>query len=158
MPTGECLTVCFHRWSDFGAMWSLVSIRISGGSLVLTRYLREKIEALIPEWYGELEQSFAVKRRELKCPPGQSDRKKYLRQWIVKEEKSERRRGGCHYEIGTRKSRLAMRQTEMAWRRPRRSFSHYREIEIAGFETKGDLHLINPCRFLAAKELFAKGA
>lgn len=58
----------------------VIGISTSGGVPALTRYLREKIEALIPEWYGELEIELRQKRRELKMSGlGQSDRKKYLR-------------------------------------------------------------------------------
>ena len=76
----------------------VIGISTSGGVPALTRYLREKIEALIPEWYGELEIELRQKRRELKMSGlGQSDRKKYLRQWIVKEEKI-REEGKGQYE------------------------------------------------------------
>ena len=76
----------------------VIGISTSGGVPALTRYLREKIEALIPEWYGELEIELRQKRRELKMSGlGQSDRKKYLRQWIAKEEKI-REEGKGQYE------------------------------------------------------------
>ena len=76
----------------------VIGISTSGGVPALTRYLREKIEALIPEWYGELEIELRQKRRELKMSGlGQSDRKKYLRQWIAKEEKI-REEGKDQYE------------------------------------------------------------
>lgn len=76
----------------------VIGISTSGGVPALTRYLREKIEALIPEWYGELEIELRQKRRELKMSGlGQSDRKKYLRQWIAEEEKI-REKGREPYE------------------------------------------------------------
>lgn len=76
----------------------VVGISTSGGVPALTKHLREKIEALIPEWYGELEIELRQKRRELKMSGlGQSDRKKYLRQWIAKEEKI-REEGKGQYE------------------------------------------------------------
>ena len=76
----------------------VVGISTSGGVPALTKHLREKIEALIPEWYGELEIERRQKRRELKMSGlGQSDRKKYLRQWIAKEEKI-REEGKGQYE------------------------------------------------------------
>lgn len=76
----------------------VVGISTSGGVPALTKHLREKIEAVIPEWYGELEIELRQKRRELKMSGlGQSDRKKYLRQWIAKEEKI-REEGKGQYE------------------------------------------------------------
>ena len=76
----------------------VVGISTSGGVPALTKHLREKIEAVIPEWYGELEIELRQKRRELKMSGlGQSNRKKYLRQWIAKEEKI-REEGKGQYE------------------------------------------------------------
>lgn len=76
----------------------VVGISTSVGVPALTKHLREKIEAVIPEWYGELEIELRQKRRELKMSGlGQSNRKKYLRQWIAKEEKI-REEGKGQYE------------------------------------------------------------
>ena len=76
----------------------VIGISTSGGVPALTRHLREKIEALIPEWYGELEIKLRQKRRELKMSGlSQPDRRKYLRQWIAKEEKI-REEGKGQYE------------------------------------------------------------
>ena len=71
----------------------VIGISTSGGVPALTRYLREKIEALIPEWYGELEIELRQKRRELKMSGlGQSDRKKISE--TVDCKRRENQRGG----------------------------------------------------------------
>lgn len=76
----------------------VVGISTSGGVPALTRYLREKIEALIPEWYGDFEETLRDKRRQLKQSDlSQAERRQSLRQWIAKEEKI-REEGKGQYE------------------------------------------------------------
>ena len=58
-------------------------------------------------------------------------------------------------KIGTRKSRLAMVQTEMAAEAIKKVFPSI-EIEIAGFETKGDLHLDKSLSAFGSKGAFTK--
>ncbi len=75
----------------------VIGISTSGGVPALTRHLREKIEALIPEWYGELEIKLRGKRRELKMSGlSEADRRVYLRRWIEEEEKEREDGGGQH--------------------------------------------------------------
>lgn len=65
----------------------VVGISTSGGVPALTRYLREKIEAVIPEWYGELEVRLRKKRTQLKQSGlSQGEKRELLRQWIRDEE------------------------------------------------------------------------
>ena len=64
----------------------------------LTKHLREKIEAVIPEWYGDFEGTLRDKRRQLKQSDlSQAERRQSLRQWIAKEEKI-REEGKGQYE------------------------------------------------------------
>ena len=70
----------------------------SGGVPALTKHLREKIEAVIPEWYGDFEGTLRDKRRQLKQSDlSQAERRQSLRQWIAKEEKI-REEGKGQYE------------------------------------------------------------
>lgn len=76
----------------------VIGISTSGGVPALTRYLREKIEALIPEWYGDFERALRDKRRQLKQSDlSQAEKRQSLRQWIAKEEKI-REEGKGQYE------------------------------------------------------------
>ena len=65
------------------------------------------------------------------------------------------RRARANMKIGTRKSRLAMVQTEMAAEAIKKVFPSI-EIEIAGFETKGDLHLDKSLSAFGSKGAFTK--
>ena len=76
----------------------VVGISTSGGVPALTKHLREKIEAVIPEWYGDFEGALRDKRRQLKQSDlSQAERRQSLRQWIAKEEKI-REEGKGQYE------------------------------------------------------------
>lgn len=76
----------------------VVGISTSGGVPALTRHLREKIEAVIPEWYGDFERVLRDKRRQLKQSDlSQAERRRSLRQWIAEEEKI-REKGREPYE------------------------------------------------------------
>ena len=76
----------------------VVGISTSGGVPTLTRHLREKIEAVIPEWYGDFERALRDKRRQLKQSDlSQAEKRQSLRQWIAKEEKI-REEGKGQYE------------------------------------------------------------
>lgn len=76
----------------------VIGISTSGGVPALTRYLREKIEAVIPEWYGDFEGTLRDKRRQLKQSDlSQAERRQSLRQWIAEEEKI-REKGREPYE------------------------------------------------------------
>lgn len=76
----------------------VVGISTSGGVPALTKHLREKIEAVIPEWYGDFEETLRDKRRQLKQSDlSQAERRQSLRQWIAKEEKI-REEGKDQYE------------------------------------------------------------
>lgn len=76
----------------------VVGISTSGGVPALTKHLREKIEAVIPEWYGDFEETLRDKRRQLKQSDlSQAERRQSLRQWIAKEEKI-REEGKGQYE------------------------------------------------------------
>lgn len=76
----------------------VVGISTSGGVPALTRHLREKIEAVIPEWYGDFERALCDKRRQLKQSDlSQAERRQSLRQWIAEEEKI-REKGREPYE------------------------------------------------------------
>lgn len=71
----------------------VVGVSTSGGAPVLTRYLREKIEAMLPEWYGEMERQLRQRRLQFKLKGIQPSRQKQeMRQWILNEEK--KREGG----------------------------------------------------------------
>lgn len=59
----------------------VVGISTSGGVPALTKHLREKIEAVIPEWYGDFEGTLRDKRRQLKQSDlSQAERRQSLRQ------------------------------------------------------------------------------
>ena len=76
----------------------VVGISTSGGVPALTRHLREKIEAVLPEWYGDFERALRDKRRQLKQSDlSQGERRQSLRQWIAEEEKI-REKGRESYE------------------------------------------------------------
>lgn len=76
----------------------VIGISTSGGVPALTRHLREKIEAAIPEWYGDFERALRDKRRQLKQSGlSQAERRQSLRQWIAEEEKI-REKGREPYE------------------------------------------------------------
>lgn len=76
----------------------VIGISTSGGVPALTRHLREKIEAAIPEWYGDFERALRDKRRQLKQSGlSQVERRQSLRQWIAEEEKI-REKGREPYE------------------------------------------------------------
>ena len=76
----------------------VVGISTSGGVPALTRHLREKIEAVMPEWYGDFERALRDKRRQLKQSDlSQGERRQSLRQWIAEEEKI-REKGRESYE------------------------------------------------------------
>lgn len=76
----------------------VVGISTSGGVPALTKHLREKIEAVIPEWYSDFEGTLRDKRRQLKQSDlSQAERRQSLRQWIAKEEKI-REEGKDQYE------------------------------------------------------------
>lgn len=76
----------------------VVGISTSGGVPALTKHLREKIEAVIPEWYSDFEGTLRDKRRQLKQSDlSQAERRQSLRQWIAKEEKI-REEGKGQYE------------------------------------------------------------
>lgn len=76
----------------------VIGISTSGGVPALTKHLREKIEAVIPEWYGDFEGTLRDKRRQLKQSDlSQAERRQSLRQWIAKEEKI-REEGKGQYE------------------------------------------------------------
>lgn len=76
----------------------VIGISTSGGVPALTRYLREKIEAVMPEWYGDFERALRDKRRQLKQSDlSQGERRQSLRQWIAEEEKI-REKGRESYE------------------------------------------------------------
>lgn len=76
----------------------VVGISTSGGVPALTKHLREKIGAVIPEWYGDFEGTLRDKRRQLKQSDlSQAERRQSLRQWIAKEEKI-REEGKGQYE------------------------------------------------------------
>ena len=76
----------------------VIGISTSGGVPALTKHLREKIEAVIPEWYGDFEGTLRDKRRQLKQSDlSQAERRQSLRQWIAEEEKI-REKGRKPYE------------------------------------------------------------
>lgn len=76
----------------------VVGISTSGGVPALTRHLREKIEAVIPEWYDDFERALRDKRRQLKRSDlSQAEKRQSLRQWIAEEEKI-REKGRNPYE------------------------------------------------------------
>ena len=76
----------------------VVGISTSGGVPALTRHLREKIEAVMPEWYGDFERALRDKRRQLiQSDLSQGERRQSLRQWIAEEEKI-REKGRESYE------------------------------------------------------------
>ena len=76
----------------------VVGISTSGRVPALTRHLREKIEAVMPEWYGDFERALRDKRRQLKQSDlSQGERRQSLRQWIAEEEKI-REKGRESYE------------------------------------------------------------
>ena len=76
----------------------VVGISTSGGVPALTRHLREKIEAVMPEWYGDFERALRDKRRQVKQSDlSQGERRQSLRQWIAEEEKI-REKGRESYE------------------------------------------------------------
>ena len=76
----------------------VVGISTSGGVPALTRHLREKVEAVMPEWYGDFERALRDKRRQLKQSDlSQGERRQSLRQWIAEEEKI-REKGRESYE------------------------------------------------------------
>lgn len=76
----------------------VIGISTSGGVPALTRHLREKIEAVMPEWYGDFERALRDKRRQLKQSGlSQGERRQSLRQWIAEEEKI-REKGRKPYE------------------------------------------------------------
>lgn len=76
----------------------VVGISTSGGVPALTRHLWEKIEAVMPEWYGDFERALRDKRRQLKQSDlSQGERRQSLRQWIAEEEKI-REKGRESYE------------------------------------------------------------
>lgn len=76
----------------------VIGISTSGGVPALTRHLREKIEAVMPEWYGDFERALRDKRRQLKQSDlSQGERRQSLRQWIAEEEKI-REKGRESYE------------------------------------------------------------
>lgn len=76
----------------------VVGISTSGGVPALTKHLREKIEAVIPEWYSDFEGTLRDKSRQLKQSDlSQAERRQSLRQWIAKEEKI-REEGKGQYE------------------------------------------------------------
>ena len=81
----------------------VIGISTSGGVPALTRHLREKIEAVIPEWYGDFERALRDKRRQLKQSDlSQAERRQSLRQWIAEEEKI-REKGREPYENRNKK-------------------------------------------------------
>lgn len=81
----------------------VIGISTSGGVPALTRYLREKIEAVMPEWYGDFERALRDKRRQLKQSDlSQAERRQSLRQWIAEEEKI-REKGREPYENRNKK-------------------------------------------------------
>lgn len=81
----------------------VVGISTSGGVPALTRHLREKIEAVMPEWYGDFERALRDKRRQLKQSDlSQAERRQSLRQWIAEEEKI-REKGREPYENRNKK-------------------------------------------------------
>lgn len=81
----------------------VIGISTSGGVPALARHMREKIEAVIPEWYGEFEKALRKKRKQLKQSGlSQAERRQFLRQWIVSEEKI-REEGKGQYENRNKK-------------------------------------------------------
>ena len=81
----------------------VIGISTSGGVPALTRHLREKIEAVMPEWYGDFERALRDKRRQLKQSDlSQAERRQSLRQWIAEEEKI-REKGREPYENRNKK-------------------------------------------------------
>lgn len=81
----------------------VIGISTSGGVPALTRHLREKIEAVMPEWYGDFERALRDKRRQLKQSDlSQAERRQSLRQWIAEEEKI-REKGRKPYENRNKK-------------------------------------------------------
>ena len=81
----------------------VIGISTSGGVPALTRHLREKIEAVMPKWYGDFERALRDKRRQLKQSDlSQAERRQSLRQWIAEEEKI-REKGREPYENRNKK-------------------------------------------------------
>ena len=81
----------------------VIGISTSGWVPALTRHLREKIEAVMPEWYGDFERALRDKRRQLKQSDlSQAERRQSLRQWIAEEEKI-REKGREPYENRNKK-------------------------------------------------------
>ena len=81
----------------------VIGISTSGGVPALTRHLREKIEAVMPEWYGDFERALRDKCRQLKQSDlSQAERRQSLRQWIAEEEKI-REKGREPYENRNKK-------------------------------------------------------
>ena len=81
----------------------VIGISTSGGVPALTRHLREKIEAVMPEWDGDFERALRDKRRQLKQSDlSQAERRQSLRQWIAEEEKI-REKGREPYENRNKK-------------------------------------------------------
>ena len=81
----------------------VIGISTSGGVPALTSHLREKIEAVMPDWYGDFERALRDKRRQLKQSDlSQAERRQSLRQWIAEEEKI-REKGREPYENRNKK-------------------------------------------------------
>lgn len=71
----------------------VIGISTSGGVPALTRHLKQKIERLVPEWYGELEKVLRVTRDKLKqSDASQDEKRKTLNDMI---EEAERRHPEC---------------------------------------------------------------
>lgn len=66
----------------------VIGISSSGGVPALTRHLRQIIERVVPEWYGELEQSLRDRRDALKQSGlNREQKREKLRQMIEDEER-----------------------------------------------------------------------
>lgn len=66
----------------------VIGISSSGGVPALTRHLRQKIEEIVPEWYGELEESLRIYREKIKREKiSQEEKRQQLRQMIAEAER-----------------------------------------------------------------------
>lgn len=68
----------------------VIGISTSGGVPALTRHLRSRIEAIVPAWYGELEQKLRAAREQLKQTDWTPQEKRNCLRAMIEE--SERRK------------------------------------------------------------------
>lgn len=66
----------------------VIGISTSGGVPILARHLRQRIEKMIPEWYGELENILRIKRNKLKRTALSSrEKRRILNEMIIEAER-----------------------------------------------------------------------